>query len=493
MYRARNLPRVWSGAVVFWVLLVIHNGLHCVLAAKPELAATSSGASSRLPPLRVSKDGHCLERTDGAPFFWLADTAWALHTTLSRRDVQKYLDDAIEKDFTVFGMWTVLDIGGCRSGTKYANFSGDEPYIDGDPTRLNPPYWDHLGWVIKQADQRGLYVLLVCGAPMRRNWQYVASVRSAYAHGNAMGRALGIHANLIWCNGMDIEPTGRRAVPLGLKAWDALAEGIADGVTGVDRYDGVADHDAVLMTFHPAASNSSSRWFHQAPWLDFNGAQIVPDNKQNIYELLSADYRRTPVKPTINLEPLYEEGTRRGITATAWTARLQAYQSLFAGAFGHTYGHGKIWPLDGPPRFVWLRDYTRRWRENLDDHGRVQMQYVRRLMESHAIPGRVPDLPVIVASQDNDHQSRAYDRRIAATGTNDGSYAFIYSPLGRRFTVKMDVFPSPHVRACWYDPRTGQRKDAGRFRATAQYEFDPPGEPKEGNDWVLVLDGVPGN
>jgi hypothetical protein len=28
------------------------------------------------------------------PFFWLADTAWALHQNLSRDDFARYLDDA---------------------------------------------------------------------------------------------------------------------------------------------------------------------------------------------------------------------------------------------------------------------------------------------------------------------------------------------------------------------------------------------------------------
>ncbi len=43
-----------------------------------------------------------------------------------------------------------------------------------------------------------------------------------------------------------------------------------------------------------------------------------------------------------------------------WEVRLQAYESVFAGACGHTYGHYDIWPLDSPGLEYGKRSWRRR-------------------------------------------------------------------------------------------------------------------------------------
>lgn len=51
--------------------------------------------------LRVSADGHHLEKIDGTPFFYLADTAWELVHVLTLEQAQMYLRDRAAKGFTV--------------------------------------------------------------------------------------------------------------------------------------------------------------------------------------------------------------------------------------------------------------------------------------------------------------------------------------------------------------------------------------------------------
>jgi len=46
------------------------------------------------------------------------------------------------------------------------------------------------------------------------------------------------------------------------------------------------------------------------------------------------------------------------------------------------------------------------------------------------------------------------------------------------------------VKASWYDPRNGTKKTIGSFSNKGFQKFDPPGQQREGNDWVLILESV---
>jgi hypothetical protein len=59
------------------------------------------------------------------------------------------------------------------------------------------------------------------------------------------------------------------------------------------------------VTYHPRGGSTLSTWFHDAPWLDFNGAQIGWKGA-TLLKTLDADYARTPPKPVVNIEPWYE-------------------------------------------------------------------------------------------------------------------------------------------------------------------------------------------
>ena len=337
------------------------------------------------PRLQVSGNGRFLVTEQGRPFFWMADTPWALHQNLSREDVLRYLDDARSKGFNVVQLMSVN--AWALQPHTLKNYYGDAPYLDGKPWRLNAPYWNHLAWVIDQAAARGIYVFLVYGSPGRKDERvpYVRTPAEAYAYGHAVGAWFAGKRNLIWGNGIDVNPDDtRRVSDMGFDGWGAMAEGVTDGVGGADGFDGKADYTATLMSYHPRGGCTSSTWFHAAPWLDFNGAQVgLP--AAVLLGTLAGDYRRTPVKPIINLEPWYERCNWKKPPVNDCDVRWQAYQSVFAGAFGHTYGNFEIYALDSPGAGTGL------WREALADPGRCQMQHLRRLVESRPFLTRIPD------------------------------------------------------------------------------------------------------
>jgi len=478
-----NQHRLNSGRLVFFLMTVViaRGGVPAEQIGQPALGSSDS---ARLPweihgPLKVSPDGHSLQHADGTPFFWLGDTAWALHQNLSREDVVRYLDDAAAAGFNVIQLMSV----NAWALNDWKNFYGDSPYLDDSASKLNPPFWKHLGWVIDRAADRGLYVLLVYGSPGRVD-DHGAVTRTpaeAYAYGNTLGSLYRGKPNLIWSGGIDVNPDdAKRVSPMGMSGWHAMAEGVADGGNGVVKFDGQADWTSTLMTYHPRGGSTSATWFHDAPWLDFNGAQIGWKGA-TLLKTLDADYARKPPKPVVNIEPWYELCTWKTPPVDDWEVRLQAYQTVFAGACGHTYGHHHIWPLDSPGL-----DYGKRWREALTTPGRMQMRYLRKLMESQPQAGRIPLSQFVIR-----HQQTAapllVTERIAATGGADGSWAFVYTPRGGSFSVDLSTMQGPRFTAQWFDPRTGEVQSFEKVEGNHRQAFNPPGEPAAGNDWILIL------
>jgi hypothetical protein len=79
---------------------------------------------------------------------------------------------------------------------------------------------------------------------------------------------------------------------------------------------------------------------------------------------------------------------------------------------------------------------------------------------------------------------------VRATRASDGGYAMIYVPTGSTVAVKMGKISGNHVKASWFEPRSGRSTGIGRFPSHGTREFDAPGPTEPGNDWVLVLDAV---
>jgi len=59
---------------------------------------------------------------------------------------------------------------------------------------------------------------------------------------------------------------------------------------------------------------------------------------------------------------------------------------------------------------------------------------------------------------------------------------------GRPFDGRMGLIRRTRVRASWYTPRDGSLLEIREFANTGTTKFTPPGTPRPGNDWTLVLD-----
>jgi len=427
-------------------------------------------------PLKVSENERFLVHEDGTPFFYLGDTAWELFHRLDREQADTYLANRAAKSYSVIQAVALAELDGLHTPNPY----GHRPLIDDDPTRPDVKegpdndYWDHVDYIVEKAETLGMYIgmLPTWGDKWNKKWgkgPVVFTPENAEVFGRWLGRRYKDATNIIWILG------GDRPVEN-----DTHAEIIRAMARGLARGDG----DRHLMTFHPTGGRTSSEWFHEDEWLDFNMHQTGHKDRGS-WDSIRKDYERTPTKPVLDGEPLYEDHPinfdpmKFGFSA-AWHIRRLAWWHVFAGGCGHTYGCHNIWQMYAPGRkpVSWAHHY---WDESLDLWGAADMTHVKSLMLSRPYLTRIPDQSIIVSDVGKG------DAHVRATRDSRGSYAFVYTPLGRPVTVGLDKLSGKRIRAWWYDPRHGTAQEIGTFKKKGNQEFKPPVHGK-GNDWVLVLD-----
>jgi hypothetical protein len=257
-----------------------------------------------------------------------------------------------------------------------------------------------------------------------------------------------------------------------------MAEGLREG-----------DGGSHLITYHPRGPGLSSDYFHQAEWLDFNMSQSshgAHDHDNGLYA--EHDYALEPPKPTLDGEPRYEgivagfyfQNTNRNDRFDDYDVRQAAYWSLLAGACGHTYGHSSVWQMWAPGREPAIGADVP-WHEALDHPGAFQMRLVRRLFESRPFEKLVPDQSLIVDGP------RTGGAKIRAARASDGSFAFIYSPRGERFTIDKSKISGRRTKEIWFNPRYGNVSLVHTADTKGIQTYTPPTSGR-GNDWVLIVE-----
>jgi hypothetical protein len=367
-------------------------------------------------------------------------------------------------------------------GLHDPNPYGHTPLHGDDPARPDERYFQHVDWIVEKAEELGLTVgmLPTWGDKWNRGrWgagPEIFTPENAGVYGEWLGRRYR-EKPIIWILGGDrrVESDRHRAII------EAMAGGIREGDGGMH-----------LMTLHPPGGAGSSEWFHEADWLDFNMRQNGHVTEfTGRYDATRADYDRQPVKPVIDGEPIYEDhpvsfkASDLGHSVAA-DVRRPLYWDLFTGACGHTYGHHSVWQMWQPGRNP-INNPLLPWQEALDQPGAGQMQFGRRLIESRPFLTRIPDDSVIVTDRVPTSVPGAGRYRFVATRDEESSYAMVYAPVGRPFSVRMGAIRGGTVRAWWFNPRKGEVSMIGEYPNTGTREFTPPDE-GEHLDWVLVLD-----
>jgi hypothetical protein len=424
--------------------------------------------------LKVSDDRHYLIHENGRPFFWLGNTAWLLPERLTRDEVDFYLSREREEGYNVEQIQVLNAI---PTFNIYGRQANDEQFSFAQFTSKNVyGYWDHLDYIVDKAEANGIYIAMDCiwGSQISR-----MNVQQAATYGRFLGNRYKDKPNIIWMIGGDV--LGSK----GTESWDALARAIKE----VDK-----NH---LMTFHPRGRTTSAQWFNDREWLDFNMFQSghrrygqrngdidypIPDNtEEDNWQYVSLSQKPENLKPVIDGEPSYEDIPQglHDINAPRWQAndvRRYAYWAVFAGCFGHTYGHNSIMQFMRPglsPAY----GASKAWWDALNDPGYKQMKYLKSLMFSFPFTVRVADQSIITGKN-----GTQYDRIIATRG-ND--YLLVYNYSGKDMTIDLSKISGQRKNVWLMNPVDGSLKYLGEYNSR-RADFSYAISDKNNTDRVLI-------
>jgi hypothetical protein len=467
-----------------------------------------SGRTGRaLPRIVVHPEGHFLAGADGSPFFWLGDTAWQLIQGTTRDECTYYLQTRARQGFSVIQTVVLAEFGGVKEPTT----TGLLPFKNEDPRQPNEDFFNRVGEIVDEAATLGLYVALVpawgdkltapwgAGPRLFRN----DNLEDARGYARYLAAKMRARSNVLWVLGGDRPPrlpgmkddfiariskeTGFAQDQDWTPIWRALAAGLKEG--------GEAEPTIV---YHPQGGlESSSVFLHNEQWLSMNGMQSGHGSGHDVpvWEMIARDYALTPTKPTLDLEPNYEDHPYnpwpRWDPATGYyrdhDVRKQVYRSVFAGGCGVTYGHHSVWQFACKRREV-INHADRDWVDAVYRPAGRQVGFLRLLMESRPYFRRIPDQSLILSDAGKG------GLHLQATRDREATYAFIYFPNSdQTATIDMGKLTRKTLRAWWYDPRTGistpadipmgAPTDAALTRNPQEFRSPPYGP-----DWVLVIE-----
>ncbi len=430
--------------------------------------------------LSISKNGRGFS-ANGRPFFWLGDTAWLMFQKLSFEETRVYLTNRAAKGFTVIQA-TLVHVHGM------ANKQGSPALLSDDFATPNPDsaegaFWPHVRRVVELADSLGLYMALL------PSWGGLVkdgslSLEKAGPYAEFLAEQFCGYKNVLWLVGGDVRGSDAPEV------FDRIGETLRVR----------CPHQ--LIGFHPFGRCTSSSWFHDRAWLDFNMFQsghrdytqrrlnawddAVEDDEwvgEDSYQYVLRDRAKTPAKPTLDGEPSYEL-IPHGLhdpSLPYWQAhdvRRYAYWALLSGAAGHTYGDNAVMQFYGGvgrPAF----GAVQHWNVALHNPGAAQMGHARRLMEVIGWETGEP-CPELVAGG----QGERYFH-VQALRTQKAACLYLYE--GQNVTVNLKALPVRCMAVWWFDPVTGVASYAGSARAEGEAAFTPPERRLGQNDWLLVF------
>jgi hypothetical protein len=419
-----------SLAIAFMLLTQLHS---------------SSASAGNLPQLTVSENGHYFMSGD-KPFLWLFDTPWYMSQKLQRDDVDYYIAERKKQLFTGFQIFLVRSGAGFGTQSAY----GDPIVTNIDNFDLNPAYFEHLDYIVNKADEESLYIAIVsANNPVHQD----LNEEKAYKYGHYLGDRYSAAGNVIWVLGGDVNPNGMDAM------WRAFAEGLADGTNGENSRNNDADFSTTMISYHTGSPFTSSQFWHNESWLDFNSSETW-QHVQTHHGFMYNDYFKKPAKPTVMFEPAYEGEQDRALSDIV---RLP-FLTFLSGGAGHSYGASEIWRIGAE------------WKNALSWDGARSMTVIAQYFSTIEWHRLVPD-EGLFAEGGNEFNVAAYldDGKIIALVSNN--------------SVKLNCgrIDAEKILISWLNPANGEKSGEQQRDHAAQVEVSKPAGWANG---VVIIDAV---
>lgn len=430
--------------------------------------------------LVISNNQRFMQHENGTPFFWLGETGWLLPERTDRAEAAYYLQRCREAGYNVVQVQVIDGVPAYNAYGQMSNIDGwnfeniDRKGVYG--------YWDHMDYIIKQAENEGIYIGMVCiwGGLVKAG---LLSNEDAVKYGTFLANRYKNSPNIIWMIGGDIQGDIKNDV------WNTLARTIKS----IDK-----NH---LMTYHPRGRYTSAKWFSKAEWMDFHTFQsghrrynqrmgnkdypIQDGTEEDNWMYVDSTWAYKPIKPVLDAEPSYEDIPQglHDANEPRWMdcdVRRYAYWSVFAGSCGHTYGHNAIMQFLKPGYGTSYGDAgdVKTWYKALRDPGFSQMKFVKYLMLTFPYFERVPDQSIIAGEN-----GTRYNRLIATRG-ND--YLLVYNYTARDMNIDFRKISGKTKKVFWMDAATGKLLYVGEV-SNKIHRINPDIKGGSGvNDGVLI-------
>ena len=426
-------------------------------SAGATVVVTVTGTATDRFPLQVQAGKRYLIDAKGQPFLMQGDSPWDLISTLTREQVDSYLEDRRLKGFNTV-MVELMEHYFSPNPPK--DVYGDAPFLaPGDFSQPNEAYFAHAAYVIGKAREKGMLVLLTPaylgfggGAEGWYQEMVTAGPTVLQQYGQYLATRFRAYDNILWVHGGDY-----------VAANMGLVRAIANGIR--------ATEPKWLHTYHSSRGISalSAVSVSTDPWLQVNTAY----SDEAVLTRTVVEYNRSTM-PFFLIEARYEGESGAG----ELVVRRQAYQANLSGAMGQLMGNSPIW------------DFKAGWQAALNSGGSRTVAFVHQLLQGRPWWTLQPDLSNqllragVGASPNQAVASRAQDR----------SFGIVYVPTTRPVTLDLGQLAGPRVVARWYDPTNGTFSSvAGSpFAGGGTVSVTTPATNSRGfGDWVLVLESIP--
>lgn len=420
------------------------------------------------PYLQVSANGRYLQWSVDKPFFINACTAWPLAQAYSDQEVKAYLDNRVAAKFNTIQMSAVF--------AEIVKTQADSAFQNQDILQPVPKFWQHVDWVVKQATDRGLVVMI--NPIWKRSLNEIikaAGPEKCKKYGQWFANRFKDNPKVIYFIGGDEVPEPVRT------ELDEMGKGIQD------VYGGKA-----IVAYHSEADQSSREAFPEAAWITLNWTYAYSSAflKRFPYSENYDNWKAFPKTPIQLGEGYYDFGDAKKYDANGiserWGNRLvlrrQAWWNVLSGGMGNAYGAEGIWNKNRDGQL---------WQMCAEYGSSKDMGALRLLTDKIKWWKLQPDM---------DHQvlvggfgTFMTDDYAVCAVSEDKAMAVIYTPVAQSFELKLPDF-GQHSRARWFDPVSGRFIPIDmRFpeKKKKSVVLTTPGINHSGNqDWVLILEGI---
>jgi hypothetical protein len=449
-----------------------NKGLHHQVG---EFSVTPPSGTTRFAghgPVRVSPDGRYFVHEDGAPFFWMADTAWNGPLLSSTPEWNQYVKERARQKFTAI-QWVTTQFRAAPEGDAQKQLA----YTGTDKISINPLFFQRLDKRVEEMNKVGLLSVPVLLWAINGGGNPKINPGVSLPEDQAILLARYMVARwsgdaVAWILGGDGDYRGEKS-----EKWKRIGRAVFQDIA----------HAPVTM--HPGGTQWIWKEFIEEKWFEFVGYQSGHGDDDKTMKWitegpLTQDWTKLPHRPFINLEPPYENhlAYHSKKPHSAENVRRAIYWSLLcAPTAGVTYGGHGVWGWDDgtkPPTDHPTTGTPLAWPKAMAMPAAEQMAHVVNFFETIEW-WRLRPAPFVVV---NNPGTQTAAKFIAGAKSDKKDLMVVYVPEDRTVEIKLDAMP-PSPNVSWINPRNGEKSPAVAVVTASTCQFPTPSE----GDWILFM------